>query len=195
MDHNAAMPPLDLTPEQIAPAFPGAKLRNITVHWPFVRVALEDARLTSARIVAYSLGTIAAETAGFVPITELPSRYNTLLGGEPYSAYEMRGALGNSQRGDGARFPGRGYIQLTGRANYAKYGERIGVDLLADPDAANDPQTAANLLALFIADKEARIVAALSDGDMARARKAVNGGTHGLDRFTAAYNAILRVLQ
>lgn len=189
------MNPLDLTPEQIAPAFPGAKLSTIARHWPLVRNALEENRLTSARIVAYALGTIAAETAGFKPLTELPSRYNTLPGGVPYSAYEMRGGLGNCQPGDGARFCGRGFIQLTGRANYAKYGERIGVDLLADPDAANEPRTAAALLALFVADKESRIIAALSDGDMARARRAVNGGTHGLDRFTAAYNAILGVLQ
>lgn len=189
------MNPLQLTAEQIAPAFPGVQLANIRTHWPLVAAALEENRLTSARIVAYTLGTIAAETAGFEPLREKESRYNTLPDGLPFSRYEMRGALGNHQRGDGARFCGRGFIQLTGRANYARYGERIGIDLLADPDAANDPQTAAQLLALFIADKEPRIVAALSDGDLARARQAVNGGTHGLTRFTAAYNTVMGVLQ
>lgn len=187
------MTPLELTPEQIAPAFPGAKISNIRTHWPIVAAALEENRLTSPRIVAYALGTIAAETAGFIPLTEGVSRYNTSR--TNFDLYEWRGGLGNSHPGDGARFPGRGFIQLTGRANYARYGERIGVDLLADPAAANEPKNAAKLLALFIADRESKIIAALSDGDMPRARQTVNGGTHGLERFKTAYNAILGVLE
>ena len=189
------MNPLELTLEQIAPAFPGAPLANIQTHWPVVAAALEENRLTSGRIVAYTLATIAAETAGFVPLTEKPSRYNTQDGYLPFSRYEMRRDLGNIHAGDGPRYCGRGFVQLTGKANYARYGERIGVDLVVTPSAANEPHTAAKLLALFIADRESRIVAALSDGDMPRARQAVNGGTHGLTRFKNAYFAILRALE
>lgn len=185
--------PLDLTAAQIAPAFPGAKLANIAHYWPFVRNALEDDRLTSVPIVAYALGTIAAETAGFEPISERPSKYNTDR--EPFDVYEMRGALGNLQPGDGARFKGRGFIQLTGRANYRKYGERIGVDLEADPQQANDPRIAAQLLSLFICDRETRIREALQAQDYAQARKLVNGGRHGLERFQTAYTAILGALR
>ena len=36
--------------------------------------------------------------------------------------------LGNTQPGDGARFVGRGYLMITGRANYQIYGTKIGVD-------------------------------------------------------------------
>lgn len=188
------MNPLELTAEQIWPAFPGARIENIRTHWPIVAAALEEDRLTSVTIVAYALGTIAAETAGFVPLKELPSQYNTRPGCVAYSRYELRRDLGNNEPGDGARYPGRGYIQLTGKANYAKYGERVGVDLLANPEAANEPQTAAMLLALFIADREPRIHAALSASDLSRARQIVNGGVHGLSRFKTAYNAILSVL-
>ncbi len=183
--------PLDLTPEQIAPAFPGAKRANIARYWPLVAEALRENWLESAPIVAYALGTIAAESAGFEPISERPSRWNTR--GKPFDRYE--GRLGNLQPGDGARYKGRGFIQLTGRANYARYGERIGVDLEADPDQANSPRIAAQLLSLFIADREPRILAALQAQDDAQARKAVNGGTHGMDRFRAAYRAILLVLR
>jgi peptidoglycan L-alanyl-D-glutamate endopeptidase CwlK len=182
---------LDLTPEQIAPAFPGAKQVNIQTHWPHVREALRDDRLDSAMIVAYALGTIAAETAGFIPLTEYQSRYNTRQ--RPYDRYEGRADLGNVQAGDGARFPGRGYIQLTGRANYARYGDRLGIDLVAHPDQANEPKTAAQILAMFIADREARILDALQAQDWAKARKVVNGGTHGLSRFTRAYQMIWAV--
>src|SRR5438552_406834 len=48
--------------------------------------------------------------------------------------YEGRADLGNTQPGDGKRFKGRGPIQLTGRANYRSYGQRLGVDLESHPE-------------------------------------------------------------
>jgi predicted chitinase len=97
--------------------------------------------------------------------------------------------------GDGAKFKGRGFIQLTGRANYASIGDRLSVDLLANPELANEPRTAARILALFVADREARILDALHADNLPVARKAVNGGTHGLDRFTATYRGALELFR
>lgn len=54
--------------------------------------------------------------------------------------------LGNTLKGDGYKFRGRGFVQLTGRTNYAKAGKKIGVDLLANPDAALVPEHAARIL-------------------------------------------------
>ncbi len=54
--------------------------------------------------------------------------------------------LGNTVPGDGVRFHGRGYVQLTGRRNYAKAGAETGVDLLADPDRALEPLIAAKIM-------------------------------------------------
>lgn len=190
---GATMNPFSLTPEQVAKAFPGAPLANLRRYWPTVRNALQDARLDSAMIVAYALGTIAAESAGFAPISEGVSKYNTHQ--VPFDAYEHRANLGNTQAGDGARFKGRGFVQLTGRDNYARYGARIAVDLIADPKMANDPAIAAQLLALFIADRELKILEALKASNLAMARKLVNGGTHGMDRFEHAYNVILEALR
>lgn len=184
--------PLALYPERIAEAFPGAKVSAIRRYWPAIQAALQEFELTTPPLVAYALGTIAAESAGFVPLTEYRSKYNTLH--QPYDRYEGRASLGNTQPGDGARFPGRGFIQLTGRDNYQRYGERLGVDLLSDPDKANDPVIAARLLALFIADHKADIQSALRAGRMERARRIVNGGVHGVDRFIQTYNTVLRLV-
>ncbi len=50
--------------------------------------------------------------------------------------------LGNTENGDGARFHGRGYVQLTGRTNYTKATTLTGVDLLTEPDRAKEPDLA-----------------------------------------------------
>jgi putative chitinase len=68
------------------------------------------------------------------------------------------------------------------------------VDLIADPEQANEPRTAAKLLAAFLKRAELRIKQALAVGDFADARRAVNGGTFGLDQFTKSYQTGERLL-
>lgn len=187
------MNPLDLTVDQIMPAFPGARREYVAHYWPYVREALREAMLDSPRMVAFALATIAAETAGFVPLREMRSIWNTDR--KPFDRYDGRKDLGNDQPGDGARFPGRGFVQLTGRANYRTYGQRIYQPLEDEPDLANEPKIAAQILAMFIADRAEQIDTALRASDFDRARRAVNGGTHGMERFNRAYTAILGVLE
>jgi putative chitinase len=61
--------------------------------------------------------------------------------------------LGNTEPGDGYKFRGRGLFQLTGRANYARYGQMIGRDLLTDPDVASDPQVACAVAVAYMRDR------------------------------------------
>lgn len=123
--------------------------------------------------VAYGLATAWHETAATMqPIKE--------RGGAAYfkKLYDIQGQnpalakrLGNTQPGDGVKYAGRGYVQLTGRANYAKYG------IEATPDDAMKPEVAARILVdgmtkgRFTGKK-------LSDylpGDYANARRIING--------------------
>lgn len=55
-------------------------------------------------------------------------------------------ALGNVHPGDGARFCGRGYVQLTGRRNYARAGAKLGLAIEANPDLALRPDVAAKIM-------------------------------------------------
>jgi predicted chitinase len=91
-------------------------------------------------------------------------------------------------------FKGRGYVQLTGRANYSRIGSQIGEPLSTQPELANDPATAGIILAQFLKNKENAIRAALTAGNLRAARRLVNGGSHGLDRFADTYNRGLTVL-
>lgn len=96
---------------------------------------------TGRRQLAYCLATFKWETAHTMrPIDEFGSeeRFNRLYG--PQTSVGKR--LGNTEPGDGARFHGRGYVQLTGRNNYERAGRFTGVDLIADPAKAKDPALA-----------------------------------------------------
>lgn len=61
-------------------------------------------------------------------------------------AYEGRRDLGNTQSGDGVRFKGRGYVQITGRRNYEDWSRRLGIDLVSNPELASRPDIASRIL-------------------------------------------------
>lgn len=178
-----------LDPIAVSRMFPFTPVGNIKRNLPFVLKALKRAGLHDRLMVLMALATIRAETESFEPVAEGMSRFNTSPSGHPFDLYDNRADLGNRGEPDGERYRGRGYIQLTGRHNYEVYGDRIGLGdkLLEDPDLACKPGVAGDLLAAFLGQHERGIKEALLDQDFARARRLVNGGSHGLDRFIAAY--------
>jgi putative chitinase len=181
---------LGVTVVVVSQMFPHTSVGNISTNLPFVLNGLVGKQLVDKPMVLMALATIRAETESFRPISEGQSQFNTSPSGHPFDLYDNRRDLGNQGRPDGDRFKGRGFIQLTGRFNYQKHGAAIGLgsQLVDSPDLANDPDIAAKLLASFLKDKERAIKEALLDNDLRLARKLVNGGSHGLDRFTEAFN-------
>ncbi|MBI3652667.1 MAG: peptidoglycan-binding protein [Acidobacteria bacterium] len=168
---------------------PAAPIGNIKTHLPIVLKALKAVNLADKSMVLMALSTIRAETDGFEPISEFKSKFNTSPNGQPFDLYDNRKDLGNQGKPDGDRFKGRGFIQLTGRANYQKHGKAIGLGdkLVKNPELANDPDIAAKLLASFLKSHETGIKQALLVGDLAGARRLVNGGSHGLEAFKEAF--------
>lgn len=174
----------DLDVDKVHALFPATKPVNIARYLHYVTAALRAVGLTGRDMVLAALGTIRAETEGFVPISEFQSKYNTAPGGTPFALYD--GRLGN-RRGEGAMFRGRGFVQLTGRSNYETYGAKLGLDLAAAPDLANAPEVAALLLALFLDAHRDAMQARLAEGDFKGARRLVNGGSHGLANFQSVF--------
>jgi putative chitinase len=183
-----------VTPAMVAPLFPDTPPANIAKNLAHVLTALSAAGLGDRAMVLTALGTIRAETASFEPIPEGESKYNTSGESHPFDLYDGRSDLGNGPAPDGALFKGRGFVQLTGRANYTFYGGVIGQPLAVQPDLACDPVIAGKILAAFLQAHETRLRAALADNDLASARRLVNGGAHGLGDFIAAYTAGLAAL-
>jgi hypothetical protein len=97
---------------------------------------------------AYALATAYHETAHTMqPITEYGGPMYFFRMYDPYGQRpKVAKRLGNTLRGDGERYCGRGYVQLTGRANYRRAGEKIGVDLESHPELALNPEIAAKIL-------------------------------------------------
>jgi putative chitinase len=103
-------------------------------------------------------------------------------------AYEGRADLGNTQPGDGPRFKGRGLIQLTGRSNYAAFGQALNRDFTTDPNPrllATDADLAVQVACWFW---NGRNLNGLADGDdIRRITLRVNGGLNGYADRQAAY--------
>jgi predicted chitinase len=155
---------------------------NVEQHWPGLEHALTECGINTRECVIAAIATIGTEVPAFLPINE--------YGGNSYftKMYEGRKDLGNTQPGDGARYHGRGYIQLTGRANYRAYGEKLGLPLERNPDLALRPDVAARILARYMKDRGIDKLAAR--GDWQAVRRAVNGGLNGWDRFSSLVNGL-----
>jgi peptidoglycan L-alanyl-D-glutamate endopeptidase CwlK len=183
-----------LTPHLIQTLFPATPPTHIAANLPHILAALTAADLADTPMLLMALATIRAEAESFLPLTEGISRFNTSPGGHPFDLYDHRSDLGNQGPPDGASFRGRGFVQLTGRANYIRYGREISLDLVGQPELACEPATAARILACFLKNNEAGIRHALATNDLAHARRLVNGGSNGLNRFKAAYQAGTTIL-
>lgn len=121
--------------------------------------------------IAHFLAQAAHETTGFRDMVELgPEAY--------FRRYDGRADLGNTQPGDGARFKGRGIFQLTGRANYRRFGERLGLDLVSRPEVAAEPPIAVVLAGLYWVDRGLNAHADADDAEAVTRR--INGGRNGL---------------
>ena len=84
-------------------------------------------------------------------------RFNTLneanelvsKGAEAVGDVIYGGRMGNNSPGDGFKYRGRGFIQITGKDMYKQIGAAIGEDLIGNPDLANDPRVAARIVPAF----------------------------------------------
>jgi len=97
---------------------------------------------------------------------------------DPKYAPKKAKALGNKKVGDGAKFKGRGYIQLTGRYNYKRAGQALGLPLEANPELVEKPEVAAQVAVWFW---KTRVQPKVDDfGNTPQATKPINSGLKGL---------------
>jgi predicted chitinase len=107
------------------------------------------------------------------------------------SAYEGRKDLGNTEPGDGVRYKGRGIFQCTGRANYAAYGRKLGLDLVNNPELAAVPEVSVRIACEYWKAKGLNGWADRNDPVMITKR--INGGRNHLAERIAATEAARQI--
>lgn len=143
------------------------KLATLALYVDPLNAAMLEFEINTPDREAMFLAQVAHESGGFHYVKELAS-------GE---AYEGRSDLGNTEPGDGARFKGRGLIQITGRANYVLCGAGLGLELVDNPQLLESPVNATRSAAWFWSDRDLNDLA--DRGDFLRITKRINGGTNG----------------
>jgi predicted chitinase len=100
--------------------------------------------------------------------------------------------LGNKLPGDGAKYHGRGYIQLTGRDNYKQAGQALGIDLLNRPELAAQPEIAAKIAVWYW---NSRVRPAVKNfADTASVTRAINPAMRGLQDRDANFKDYMRII-
>lgn len=107
--------------------------------------------------------------------------------------YEGARRLGNTVPGDGYRYRGRSWIQLTGRSNYKRYGDILGMDLETFPDLAAEPDGAALISCLYWKSNGCNELADVADFEGITLK--INGGLNGYEERCALWEMGKEALQ
>jgi predicted chitinase len=99
------------------------------------------------------------------------------------------GRMGNTEKGDGAKYKGRGLIQLTGKDNYAAASKDLGIDLVNHPELAESPDVAAKTAAWYW--KKNNLGESARRGDVKANRHGTNGGENGINDVQNKYDRYL----
>ena len=188
-----------LTRAQVKSIFPKASDADIDGFVKFGEEALKKSGILDMTTrLQYFLAQLAHESEGLTHREEnlnysaerLPevwkSRFPTVESAKPYARnpeklanFVYGGRMGNVNPGDGYRFRGRGYIQLTGRETYREVGRIAGLDLENNPDLASKPEHAVKIACAFWTWKNVNPTCDVQDFTACTVK--VNGGTNGLN--------------
>lgn len=177
--------PFPLDPARIALAL-AVPVLHVERYWPPILECLESLAIAGRNSCVGVLATIRVECPPFEPIHE--------YGSAAYLSrkYDGRTDLGDVHAGDGVKYAGRGFVQITGRLNYEHYGQLLGIHLVDNPDEALEPNCAAAILAAYWHERGIDRLAERQD--WVAVRRAVNGGVNGLPEFLQYIEALVREL-
>jgi predicted chitinase len=161
--------------------FSETQLKTAAIHIKAILDECAKHGVTDKGQIAYILGTVRRESNMGNSMLE---KIDDATANKKYSKAALP-SLGNGDEasGDGAKFKGRGYVQITGRGNYTKWSQKLGIDLIGNPDKACEPNVAAEICVVGM--KEGLFAPAAGPlskyigggkNDFLNARAIVNGG-------------------
>lgn len=159
-----------LTKESLKKAMPQITDKNVEKYFLYLSITAPNLGIDTPLRMAHFLAQIGHETFSFLYYREIASG----------AAYEGRKDLGNTQKGDGVKFKGRGCIQITGRANYKECSLSIFGDtrLVDFPELLELPENGIKSACWFWNKNNLNILA--DKDDIYKISRKINGGTNGL---------------
>ena len=201
-----------LTKPQLAAIFPNAEMSALDAFITSGQQALKTSGiLDGANRLLYFLAQLGHESNGLTVLEEnlnysasrllqvWPSHFSSLDAAKKceYKPEQLAnvvygGRMGNVDDGDGYKYRGRGYIQLTGRDTYRAIGKICGLDLEGNPDLASQVSNAPKIACAFWTWKN--INPACDNADFTAVTQKINGGTNGLSDRLAWLSKVQSVL-
>jgi putative chitinase len=184
-----------VTTAQLQSIMPGLSTKKNGELLPFLQAAMTEFAIEAPARAAAFLAQLAHESGQFRFMEEIWGPTPAQLRYEPESS--LATTLGNTEPGDGKRFKGRGPIQITGRANYRRFGDLLSVDLMSAPERAAVPDLAFRIAGLFWSKKGLNELAdRATDEAFREITRRINGGFNGLpdrQKFYEVARAVLAV--
>ncbi|MEM2161032.1 MAG: glycoside hydrolase family 19 protein [Candidatus Nitrosotenuis sp.] len=173
-----------ITPEQIIEIMPNCPRGVISDYAQILNESMAEGKINTVVRSAAFLGQIAHESGDLRLLVEQSNG----------KEYEGRRDLGNIKAGDGPMFKGRGPIQLTGRANYRRAGNALGLPLEEQPSLVEQPRIGFRTTVFYWTDHKLNELA--DKLDYLAITRAINGGlngySHRLEKIVLALGVIGR---
>ena len=182
--------------DQLAKICPRCPVDELARQLPHLEAACLAFSIDSPARVAAFVAQCAHECNEMRSFEEIP--WTDKATGKKYpDCYEGRKSLGNTQPGDGVRYKGRGVIQLTGRGNYRRYGQKLDLPLEIQPELLLRPEVSWSVAGCYWRDHGCNELADRAPMDFTSfdtITKAINGGLNGKPDRDAKYFVACNVL-
>jgi putative chitinase len=174
---------MNLTIETLKKIYPSSTLSNRLKYVDFLNTYIDQYEINTPIRKQMFLAQIGHESGQLRYCEEIAS-------GE---AYEGRKDLGNIQEGDGRRFKGRGFIQITGRSNYGTISRAFGLDFITNPELLSTPEWAVKSACWWWKTNNLNYIA--DSGDFKRVTRKINGGYNGLEDRLKLYELCKKYIE
>ena len=158
------------------------QMAKINLYQPLIEKYCIDYKINSKLRISTFISNLLVESGRFNYTKEIASG----------AAYEFRKDLGNTTKGDGIKFVGRGLIQITGKLNYQQLTKDFGIDFIKFPELLERPDNATRSACWFWYNHNLN---AISDtGNFKKVVETINGGLNEYNERLWYYNQLLKIV-
>ncbi len=174
-----------ITNEQLKQIYPYSTQTNRDKYLPYINQFALEYKMDEPEILSAFLAQIGHESGQLRYVEEIASG----------KAYENRKDLGNTNKGDGVLYKGRGLIQITGRSNYTTLSESLKIDFISNPYLLKEPIYAVLSAFWYWETRKLKRWSTLKESDFIILTKRINGGLNGYKNRVEIWNSAKRHLR